>query len=386
MGIGAGQPRDRRRDRRSAACATSSSWRPGLLAAQAMQTGTHRVDLAALRRLQVDQDVRRDDRHARHACATSSSGQLDWLPSAIGIVTGIFARDRRCFGAVTSPLVVRGRLARGDPDRPRLRHARWRPGRRRADARRPSRPLPLHRSRRCSCSAARSSRSTSCPRPPAGRLADAALPRRRPDPRLALGHAGPAAAAIHVAYSRASRRSGFVAFRTLPPAAGARDRACGGAARILPWPSAAAAPCTLLERNPFIFRRAWMVIVRGFFEPLFYLLGIGFGLGALVGDRDRARRTPSPTRCSSRRPCWPPSSMNGAIYDSRSTCSSGCATRRPTTACSADPAQRGRHRPRRGDLGAHPRRALRARLPRGDVRLRPRPSPLGRSSRCRPRC
>ena len=29
---------------------------------------------------------------------------------------------------------------------------------------------------------------------------------------------------------------------------------------------------------------AWLVIVSGFFEPIFYLLGIGFGLGALVGD------------------------------------------------------------------------------------------------------
>ena len=28
----------------------------------------------------------------------------------------------------------------------------------------------------------------------------------------------------------------------------------------------------------------WIVIVSGFFEPLFYLLSIGFGLGALVGS------------------------------------------------------------------------------------------------------
>jgi lipooligosaccharide transport system permease protein len=39
----------------------------------------------------------------------------------------------------------------------------------------------------------------------------------------------------------------------------------------------------LIERNLYVYRRTWLVIVSGFFEPLFYLLGIGFGLGALVG-------------------------------------------------------------------------------------------------------
>jgi lipooligosaccharide transport system permease protein len=40
----------------------------------------------------------------------------------------------------------------------------------------------------------------------------------------------------------------------------------------------------LIERNLYVYRRIWIVIVSGFFEPLFYLLGIGFGLGALVGS------------------------------------------------------------------------------------------------------
>jgi lipooligosaccharide transport system permease protein len=40
----------------------------------------------------------------------------------------------------------------------------------------------------------------------------------------------------------------------------------------------------VLERNVIVYRRGWTIIVSGFFEPLFYLLGIGFGLGALVGD------------------------------------------------------------------------------------------------------
>ena len=40
----------------------------------------------------------------------------------------------------------------------------------------------------------------------------------------------------------------------------------------------------LIERNLRIFRRTPYVIISGSLEPLFYLLGIGFGLGALVGD------------------------------------------------------------------------------------------------------
>ena len=40
----------------------------------------------------------------------------------------------------------------------------------------------------------------------------------------------------------------------------------------------------LIERNLFVYRRTWTIIVSGFFEPLFYLAGIGFGLGRLIGD------------------------------------------------------------------------------------------------------
>ncbi len=40
----------------------------------------------------------------------------------------------------------------------------------------------------------------------------------------------------------------------------------------------------VLERNVVVYRRNWTIIVSGFFEPIFYLLGIGFGLGTLVGD------------------------------------------------------------------------------------------------------
>ena len=39
----------------------------------------------------------------------------------------------------------------------------------------------------------------------------------------------------------------------------------------------------LVERNVLVYRRGWIFFVSGFFEPFFYLLSIGVGLGTLVG-------------------------------------------------------------------------------------------------------
>jgi len=39
----------------------------------------------------------------------------------------------------------------------------------------------------------------------------------------------------------------------------------------------------LIERHARAYSHAWMVLLSGFFEPLFYLLSIGVGIGALVG-------------------------------------------------------------------------------------------------------
>ena len=40
----------------------------------------------------------------------------------------------------------------------------------------------------------------------------------------------------------------------------------------------------VVERNVLVYRRQWVFIVSGFFEPFFYLLSIGVGLNHLVGD------------------------------------------------------------------------------------------------------
>lgn len=41
---------------------------------------------------------------------------------------------------------------------------------------------------------------------------------------------------------------------------------------------------SMVERNFFVHRRAWLLMLTGLLEPLFYLLGLGVGVGALVGD------------------------------------------------------------------------------------------------------
>ena len=40
----------------------------------------------------------------------------------------------------------------------------------------------------------------------------------------------------------------------------------------------------LVERNLLVYLRRWWALVSGFFEPFFYLLSIGLGLGRLVGS------------------------------------------------------------------------------------------------------
>jgi lipooligosaccharide transport system permease protein len=66
----------------------------------------------------------------------------------------------------------------------------------------------------------------------------------------------------------------------------------------------------LFERNVMVYRRAWMTIFSGFFEPLFYLFSMGYGLGHFVG---KIHGVPyahyiAPALLAS-------AAMNGAIYD-----------------------------------------------------------------------
>ena len=72
----------------------------------------------------------------------------------------------------------------------------------------------------------------------------------------------------------------------------------------------------LIERHARAYRHAWVVLVSGFFEPLFYLLSIGVGIGALVGQvigpgghRVGFTSFVAPGLLAT-------SSMNGAVFDS----------------------------------------------------------------------
>ena len=42
----------------------------------------------------------------------------------------------------------------------------------------------------------------------------------------------------------------------------------------------------MMQRNLLVYKHQWMVIFTGFFEPVFFLLGIGLGIGALVSSVD----------------------------------------------------------------------------------------------------
>jgi lipooligosaccharide transport system permease protein len=67
----------------------------------------------------------------------------------------------------------------------------------------------------------------------------------------------------------------------------------------------------LFERNLMVYRRTWLTIVSGFFEPLFYLFSLGLGLGHYVGDVDGVKYAAfiAPGLLAA-------SAMNGAVYDS----------------------------------------------------------------------
>ena len=72
----------------------------------------------------------------------------------------------------------------------------------------------------------------------------------------------------------------------------------------------------LIERHARAYRRAWLVFISGVFEPLFYLLSVGLGLGVLVGKVPGPGGQLIPYREFVAPGLLAVSSMNGAMYDS----------------------------------------------------------------------
>ncbi len=72
----------------------------------------------------------------------------------------------------------------------------------------------------------------------------------------------------------------------------------------------------LVERNLMVYRRGWIIIFSGFFEPFFYLLGIGFGIGSLVGNVSLGQGHPVPYAVFVAPALMASAAMNGSLYDS----------------------------------------------------------------------
>jgi lipooligosaccharide transport system permease protein len=89
--------------------------------------------------------------------------------------------------------------------------------------------------------------------------------------------------------------------------------------RVLPWPALSRlrhlfggrASLHLIERHARAYKHAWLVLLSGLGEPLFYLLSLGVGLGKLVGSVAGVSYAAfvAPALLAT-------SAMNGAIYDS----------------------------------------------------------------------
>ncbi|GAA2994851.1 ABC transporter permease [Actinokineospora diospyrosa] len=95
----------------------------------------------------------------------------------------------------------------------------------------------------------------------------------------------------------------------------AHERA-GVLLRVLPAGMYAGRAHALVERSFLVNRRAWLQVVSGFFEPLFFLFGLGFGFGKLIGDVVGPGGETISYVAYVAPALLAASAMNGAVYDS----------------------------------------------------------------------
>jgi lipooligosaccharide transport system permease protein len=96
-------------------------------------------------------------------------------------------------------------------------------------------------------------------------------------------------------------------------------RAGGPAPRVRGWLAANSSGNVraVVERGFATIRNQnWVVILSGFFEPVFYLLSMGYGLGALIGTVSGPGGRPLSYAAFIAPALLATSAMNGAIYDS----------------------------------------------------------------------
>lgn len=72
----------------------------------------------------------------------------------------------------------------------------------------------------------------------------------------------------------------------------------------------------MLERSFLVYRRIWIIVFSGFFEPVFYLFSIGVGIGKLVGDVPGPDGTMIAYAAFVAPSLLAASAMNGAVYES----------------------------------------------------------------------
>ena len=72
----------------------------------------------------------------------------------------------------------------------------------------------------------------------------------------------------------------------------------------------------LVQRNYLVYRRAWVVFLTGFFEPVFYLFSIGVGVSQLVGGVTMPGGEVVAYTVFVAPAMLAASAMNGAIFDS----------------------------------------------------------------------
>jgi lipooligosaccharide transport system permease protein len=86
-------------------------------------------------------------------------------------------------------------------------------------------------------------------------------------------------------------------------------------ARLLPAGSYAGRAGAVVARSAAASRRTWVAFVSGFFEPVFYLVAMGQGLGALVGVLPGPDGRPLSYAAFIAPGLLAASAMNGAIFD-----------------------------------------------------------------------
>ncbi len=85
--------------------------------------------------------------------------------------------------------------------------------------------------------------------------------------------------------------------------------------RVLPTGLYAGRARVLVERSLLVNRRAWLAVVSGFCEPVFYLFAMGVGFGKLVGDVAGPGGEPISYVAYVAPALLAASAMNGAVYD-----------------------------------------------------------------------